>query len=68
MELEVAVKVFVKNISKLVYCRVFIRCGHRGFGLRSSTLCTSYVNRVSIWVRLGLGLVLGSVPSSDLVL
>ena len=28
MELEVAVKVCVKNISKLVYCKVFIRCGH----------------------------------------
>jgi len=41
MELEVAVKVCVKNISKLVYCKVFIRCGHRGFGLRSSTPFTS---------------------------
>jgi len=40
-ELEVAVKVCVKNVSKLVYCKVFIRYGHRGFGLRSSTPSTS---------------------------
>jgi len=45
-ELEVAVKVCVKNISKLEYCKVFIRCGHRGFGLRSSTLSTSWFNQL----------------------
>jgi len=41
MELEVAVEVCVMNISKLVYCKVFIRCGHRGFGLSSSIPSTS---------------------------
>jgi len=32
-ELEVAVKVCVKNISKLVYCKVFIRRGFRGYSV-----------------------------------
>jgi len=55
-ELEVTVKVCVKNISKLVYCKVFIRCGHRGFGLRSSTLSTStvYVSWMNMHVTIYL--------------
>ena len=34
-EPEVVVKCCVRNFSNLVYCKVILRCGHRGFGLRS---------------------------------
>ena len=34
-EPEVVVKCYVRNLSNLVYCKVILRCGHSGFGLRS---------------------------------
>ena len=40
-EPEGVVKCCVRNFSNLVYCKVILRCGHRGFGLRSSTPSTS---------------------------
>ena len=39
-EPEVVVKCCVKNFNSLAYCKVISRCGHRGFGLRSSTPST----------------------------
>ena len=47
-------KCCVRNFSNLVYCKVISRCGHRGFGLRSSTPSTSTSSSSLLQERTGI--------------